>query len=103
MKLVLADTMESTCSSLRNTAARLIFEAGGVIYHSGDEDTSAMEASLRLAKEAVVKGDNYKALAACASDEETARLYYGKACSCFLEAQDHAQTAASDSFAVLRY
>lgn len=103
VKLVLADTMESTCSSLRNTAAALIFEAGGVIYHSGDEDTSAMEASLRLAKEAIVKGDNYKAFAACASDEDTARLYYGKACSSFLEAQDYAQTAAGDTFAVLRY
>ncbi len=103
VKLVLADNMLNTCSSLRNTVCMLIFEAGDVLYHYDGEKAEDMNAALRSAKEALIKGDHYKALAACASDEETARLYYGKACSSFLEAQDFAQTAMDDTFAVLRY
>lgn len=103
VKLVMADNMLDTCASLRNTTTMLIFEAGGTIYRSDNGSTEAMESALRSAKESLIEGDHYKALAACASDKETQRLYYGKACSSYLEAQDYAQTAANDHFAVLKY
>lgn len=103
VQLLLCETPADVNGNARSTANFLIYDAGSAIAHSQAGDETTARGYLSQAKAALVAGDNYTALAGCASDSQTARELYGKATSYFLKAQSLAQLAMGDCYAVLYY